>query len=177
MDVDLRRPSLAQVFDAEEPNIGLVDVLRGDMPWQQAVVRTDVANLNFLPTGDPSGVPIEVLGTMELRQLIAAVSLQYQRVILDAPAVLGLADCRMLGRTVDAAVLVVRSGAHGIRPLRRAKEMLDQSRVPLAGVIFNGLSDDLENWSSYGMNALPTTIASSRRGLDAPMPDHAEVGA
>lgn len=174
MDVDLRRPSLAEVFDAAEPNIGLVDILRGDMPWQQAVVRTDVPNLNFLPTGDPTGVPIEVLGTLELRQLITAVSGQYQRVILDAPAVLGLADCRMLGRTVDAAILVVRSGMHELRPLRRAKEMLEQSRVPIAGVVFNGLSEDLDNWSSYGSNALPERSSSSpRRGLDAPSEEEA----
>ncbi|MDB5351166.1 MAG: capsular exopolysaccharide biosynthesis protein [Planctomycetota bacterium] len=168
MDVDLRRPSLAEVFDVTEPNVGLVDVLRGDMPWQQAVVRTDVPNLNFLPTGDPTGVPIEVLGTLELRQLIAAVSQQYQRVILDAPAVLGMADCRMLGRTVDAAVLVVRSGVHELRPLRRAKEMLEQSRVPIAGLVFNGLSEDLDNWSSYGTNALPVRSMMPRPGLDAP---------
>ena len=169
MDVDLRRPSLAEVFDATEPNVGLVDVLRGDMPWQQAVVRTDVPNLNFLPTGDPTGVPIEVLGTLELRQLIAAVSKGYQRVILDAPAVLGLADCRMLGRTVDAAVLVVRSGVHELRPLRRAKDMLEQSRVPLAGVVFNGLSDDLDNWSCYGPNVLSARVASpTRTSLEAP---------
>ena len=169
MDVDLRRPSLAEVFNVTEPNVGLVDVLRGDMPWQQAVVRTDVPNLNFLPTGDPSGVPIEVLGTLELRQLISAVSKGYQRVILDAPAVLGLADCRMLGRTVDAAILVVRSGAHEIRPLRRAKEMLEQSQVPLAGVVFNGLSDDLDNWASYGTSVAPLISAPrSRVVLNAP---------
>ena len=110
LEADLRRPSLADVFEAGEPNVGLVDVLRGEMPWQQAVIRTDVPNLNFLPSGDPTGVPIEILGTLELRQLIAALSGQYQRVIIDAPAVLGMADCRMLGRTVDAAILVVRSG-------------------------------------------------------------------
>ena len=49
--------------------------------------------------------------------------------ILDGPAVLGLADCRMLGRIVDAAVLVVRLGAHELRPLQRAKAMLEQSQV------------------------------------------------
>ncbi len=172
MDVDLRRPSLGDVFEGNEPGVGLVDVLRGEMPWQQAVVRTDLPNLHFLPTGDPTGVPIEILGTLELRQLIAAVSQQYHRVILDGPAVLGLADCRMLGRAADAALLVVRSGAHDLRPLRRAKDMLEQSRVSIAGVVFNGLSEDLENWSSYGMGSFPIRDSGRTspvdRGLDAP---------
>jgi succinoglycan biosynthesis transport protein ExoP len=159
MDMDLRRPSLAEVFEPDS-ELGLVDVLRGDMPWPRAVVRTDVPNLDFLPTGDPEGVPIEVLGTLEVRQLIEAVSGHYHRVILDAPAVLGLADCRMLGQLVDGAVLVVRCGAHDLSPLRRAKEMLEQSRVPLSGVVFNDLDDDLANWSSH--HALPS--GASPRG-------------
>jgi hypothetical protein len=35
--------------------------------------------------------------------------------------------------------------------------MLEQSHVALAGFVFNGLSEDMENWSSYYGNsaALP----------------------
>jgi len=150
MDVDLRRPSLADVFDGVGSRLGLVDILRGDVPWQHTLVRTDIPNLDFLPTGDTFDVPIEILGTRELRQLVSALARDYDRVILDGPAVLGMADCRMLGRIVDAALLVVRSGAHDLRPLRRAKAMLEQSQVLIAGVVFNGLSEDLKNWSSYG---------------------------
>ncbi len=153
VDVDLRRPSLADVFPHDDGHLGLVDVLRGDLPWQRVVVPTDLPNLDFLPTGDTRAVPIEILGSLELRQLLLSLSQHhYDRVILDGPAVLGLADCRMLGRIVDAAVMVVRSGTMELRPLRRAKAMLEQSQVPLAGVIFNGLADDLDNWSSYGPN-------------------------
>jgi len=77
-------------------------------------------------------------------------------VILDGPAVLGLADCRFLGRMVDASLLVVRSGAHHLVTLHRAKDMLEQSHVTIAGVVFNGLTDDMNNWSSYGYGeALP----------------------
>jgi capsular exopolysaccharide synthesis family protein len=150
MDVDLRRASLAEVFESETDQSGLVGVLKGAVPWQRTVVRTDLPNLDFLPTGDPRDIPIEILGSLELRQLIRAVSGQYDRIILDGPAVLGMADCRMLGRIVDAAILVVRSGAHELRPLQRARLMLEQSHVPLSGVVFNALSEDYKDWSSYG---------------------------
>jgi polysaccharide biosynthesis transport protein len=155
MDVDLRRPSLNDVFERKGEATGLVDILRGDLPWQRTVVQTDLPNLDFLPTGDTRDVPIEVLGSLELRQLLISLSEHhYDRVILDAPAVLGLADCRMLGRVVDASVMVVRSGSMELRPLQRAKAMLEQSQVHIAGVVFNGLSEDLHNWSSYGPNPM-----------------------
>jgi polysaccharide biosynthesis transport protein len=174
MDVDLRRPSLNDVFPSTEKKTGLVDVLRGDLPWQRTVVQTDLPNLDFLPTGDTRDVPIEVLGSLELRQLLLSLSEHhYDRVILDGPAVLGLADCRMLGRIVDGALMVVRSGSQELRPLQRAKTMLEQSQVHIAGLVFNGLVDDLQNWSSYGPNPMlePSTAydgdrpAGATRGL------------
>jgi capsular exopolysaccharide synthesis family protein len=154
LDVDLRRPSLGGVFreDDDDLNLGLVDVLKGDLPWQRTLTRTDIPNLDFMATGDTRDIPIEILGTVELRQLLIALAHHYDRVILDGPAILGLPDCRMLGPFVDASLLVVRSGTHGLRPLNRAKAFLEQSNVVLAGVVFNGLYEDLENWSSYGPN-------------------------
>ena len=157
VDVDLRRPSLGDVFPHDQGHLGLVDVLRGELPWQRVVVPTELPNLDFIPTGDTREVPIEILGSLELRQLLLSLSQHhYDRVILDGPAVLGLADCRMLGRIVDASVLVVRSGRQGIRPLKRAKEMLEQSQVRMAGIAFNAIRDGLEDWSSCapGLSAL-----------------------
>ncbi len=165
LDVDLRRPSLADVFadlDGAADDRGLVDVLRGDLPWQRTVRHTEIPNLDFIPTGDTHDIPIEILGTLELRQLLTALEHHYDRVILDGPAVLGLADCRMLGRIVDASLLVVRSGTHHLMTLHRAKAMLEQSHVVIAGVVFNGLTDDMNNWSSYGYDPLPYSGDRSR---------------
>jgi polysaccharide biosynthesis transport protein len=160
MDIDLRRPSLGAVFIDDESAggvHGLIDVLRGDLPWQRTVRRTEIPNLDFIPTGDTRSIPIEILGTRELRQLLIGLSKHYDRVILDGPAVLGLADCRVLGRIVDASLLVVRSGSHQLMTLHRAKAMLEQSHVVIAGVVFNGLADDMNNWSSYGYDPLPVS--------------------
>jgi capsular exopolysaccharide synthesis family protein len=157
LDVDLRRPTLAEVFPAEPDKpgtaFGLVDVLQGHVAWQKTLRHTELHNLDFIPTGDPHEIPIEILGTLELRQLLTALANHYDRVILDGPAVLGMADCRMLGRMVDGALLVIRAGAHQLVTLQRAKAMLEQSRVSLAGVVVNNLSEDVHNWSSYGYAA------------------------
>jgi Mrp family chromosome partitioning ATPase len=121
-----------------------------------------------MPTGDTRDTPIEILGTLELRQLLLALSHHYDRVILDGPAVLGLADCRFLGRIVDASLLVVRAGSHQLTTLHRAKSMLEQSHVSIAGVVFNGLTDDMENWSSYYGYGSP---APTPERIEAPTQD------
>ena len=171
VDVDLRRPSLSDVFIEDEDLhsiLGMVDALKGDVPWQRTLRHTRIPNLDFVPTGDTRDTPIEVLGTLELRQLLLALSHHYDRVILDGPAVLGLADCRFLGRIVDSSLLVVRSGSHHLMTLHRAKSMLEQSQVAIAGVVFNGLTEDMENWSSYyGYNgALPSPERAEAPALE-----------
>jgi polysaccharide biosynthesis transport protein len=173
LDIDLRRPTLADVFPAEPEKegatYGLVDVLQGTLPWQKTLRHTELCNLDFIPTGDPRDIPIEILGTLELRQLLTALENHYDRVILDGPAVLGMADCRMLGRMVDASVLVIRAGVHQLVTLQRAKSMLEQSHVSIAGVVVNSLSEDVQNWSSYGYEMAYTGIAArAAKGLRTP---------
>ena len=119
-------------------------------------------------------IPIEILGTLELRQFLIALSHHYDRVILDGPAVLGLADCRVLGRIVDASLLVVRSGSHHLMTLHRAKAMLEQSHVAIAGVVFNGLTEDMNNWSSYGYE--PISLPGGRLDPGASEPGTARAG-
>lgn len=169
LDVDLRRPTLDAAFPADagdDDGLGLVDVLKGAVPWQATLRRTELHNLDFIPAGDPRDVPIEILGTLELRQLLTALTHHYDRVILDGPAILGMADCRVLGRMVDAAVLVVRAGAHRTVTLQRAKAVLEQSRVEIAGVIVNGLSDGAQHWSSHAYGA--AAVAAYRRDRALP---------
>jgi capsular exopolysaccharide synthesis family protein len=174
VDCDLRRASLAEVFDAD-PNIGLVDVLKSDVHWQRAVNScVETPNLDFMPAGLVDAVPVEILGSLELKQLLAALSRHYHRVILDAPAVLGLADGRILGSLADATLLVVRAGTHELAPMRRAKEMLEQTRARIAGVVFNDLNEDLKDWACHvGVSPIASASdsAESRRaplGLAGP---------
>ena len=130
MDVDLRRPSLADVFPTTTATSSAWSTSSAaTSPGSGRSSRPTSRTSTSCPTGDTRDIPIEILGTLELRQLLIGLSNHYDRVILDGPAVLGLADCRMLGRIVDAALLVVRSGSHELRPLQRAKAMLEQSHV------------------------------------------------
>jgi Mrp family chromosome partitioning ATPase len=68
---------------------------------------------------------------------------------------------------VDASLLVVRSGSQELRPLQHAKAMLEQSHVVIAGVVFNGLYEDLKDWSSYGPET-PYGYSASLTGRSLP---------
>lgn len=162
VDCDLRNPGLGAVFGVDS-SVGLVDVLRGEMPWQRALVSAEgMPNLSFLPAGHLGGLPIEILGSLELRQLVIGLARSYHRVILDGPAVVGMAEGRLLANMADATMLVVRSGSHELGVLRMAREMLLQSKAAIAGAVFNDLSEDLQHWSSVGSLSGPRSGVEER---------------
>ncbi len=178
VDADLRRPSLGGLVGESPDHPGLVDVLRGLEAWQEVVRGADIPHLDLMTTGRVGDTPIEILGSRELRQLLAGLARHYDRVILDGPAVLGLADCRMLGQIVDGCLLVVRANPRNMHPIQRAKVMLEQSQVPLMGVVYNGLTEDYRNWSSYGSPAAQVARAPAiPLAPEAQMPMYARTGA
>ncbi|MBI1324718.1 polysaccharide biosynthesis tyrosine autokinase [bacterium] len=178
VDADLRRPSLGGLVGESPDHPGLVDVLRGLEAWQEVVRGAEIPHLDLMTTGRVGDTPIEILGSRELRQLLAGLAKHYDRVILDGPAVLGLADCRMLGQIVDGCLLVVRANPRNIHPIQRAKVMLEQSQVPLMGVVYNGLTEDYRNWSSYGAPAAQVARGPAiPMAAEAQMPMYAPAGA
>jgi capsular exopolysaccharide synthesis family protein len=109
VDADLRRPSLYRAFKVDN-RIGLSSVLNDPADLCDAVRATDVARLDLLTSGPIPSNPTELLGGEPFAALLARLSEGYDRVVLDAPPVLGMADALILGARCDATLLVVRLG-------------------------------------------------------------------
>lgn len=169
VDVDLRKPSQARYFGLPTDAIGLTDVLEGNVPWQKAVVPTETANLSVLPAGDATGVPVEILGTMEMHDLFGEWAQRFDRVILDGPAMLGLADSREVGRFADGVLFVVQSGSHdhsAYGGLTRIRQLFEHEGLHAAGVVFNGLKTPHNDLAASKMARLRTSDRP-RRALEA----------
>lgn len=148
VDMDLRHPSLARRLGLANTSVGLVESVAGQIRWQEAVQKTPVANLYALPAGHTAGVPIDILGTVEMHDLLAELCEEFDRVILDGPPLLGLADSRVVGRFADGLVLVVYANRHNARTLGRTRELCDHEGLRPLGVVFNGIRykhDDLRH--------------------------------
>jgi Mrp family chromosome partitioning ATPase len=82
-----------------------------------------------------------VLGTAEMHQLITEWCSKFDRVILDGPASLGVADAREVGRFADGVVFVMQAGSHESKPMREIRTMFDREGLRVAGIVFNGMRD------------------------------------
>jgi succinoglycan biosynthesis transport protein ExoP len=145
VDVDLRHPSIGDYFEVPKDAVGLVEILEGAAPWTRGLRETDIANLYVLPVGNADGVPADILGTVEMHDLVNELAEKFDRVILDGPAILGIADARAVGRFVDGVILVMRAGSHDPRPLSRVRQLFLHEGLRPAGIIFNGFNDRHED--------------------------------
>ncbi len=128
VDADLRRPSVAKLLDIERPKIGIVEVVLGHVPLEDAIVRGVHENLDILPVGELPPSPTEILASKEFEDFIEECRNKYSLVIFDSCPVMGLADAPMLSRMVDATIFVLEANT---LPFSRARTAI--RRLSAAG--------------------------------------------
>jgi capsular exopolysaccharide synthesis family protein len=128
IDGDLRRPSVAKLLDIEKPKVGMVEVVLGHVPLEDAIVRGVHENLDILPIGELPPNPTEIFASQEFESFIADCREKYSLVIFDSCPIMGLADAPMLARLADATIFVLEANT---MPFSRARTAI--RRISAAG--------------------------------------------
>jgi len=141
VEADLRKPSLQQMFGLP-PSPGLAEFLTGAAELKDVMKSLPDHHLTVIPGGAVPMNPAELLGSTAMRRMLDHLRTQFDRVILDTPPVLPLADVAVLAPMVDGVLLVVRAGVTTRPAIENALRGFDSSR--LVGVVLNesGIEDD-----------------------------------
>jgi len=149
IDADLRRPAIHLRFRMGK-GLGLSSVLSGKATLKEAVAAwPDLPNLHILTSGPVPPLPSELLSSRQMEDLLAQVRSEYDFVILDTPPVLPVTDASVLGRLVDAAILIVRYNAAQKQVVRRCIDLLERSGAHLLGVAVNAVDFTAPEYSDY----------------------------
>ena len=138
---DLRKPSLQPIFGLP-PGPGLAEFLSGAAELKDVMKSLAEHHLAVIPGGHAPMNPAELLGSTAMRRLVDHLRTRFDRVILDTPPVLPLADVAVLAPLVDGILMVVRAGFTTRSAIENALRSFDSSR--LIGVVLNesGMEDD-----------------------------------
>jgi capsular exopolysaccharide synthesis family protein len=151
IDADLRRGALHREFGSGEERWGLMEVLSKKREFVEVVEETGITNLMFLPRGLSANRDYDVLAGSGLSDVIEMLRGNYDKIILDTPPVLGVADCLVITRVVDGVLFVIRSDQTTQRDIVTAAETLRQSGVGVYGFVLNGVDfSRAENNYYYG---------------------------
>ncbi len=149
IDADLRRPAIHLRFRMGK-GLGLASVLSGKSTLQESVAEwPDLPNVHILTSGPVPPLPSELLSSKQMEDLLATARADYDFVILDTPPVLAVTDASVLGRLVDAAILIVRYNAAQKQVVRRCIDLLERSGTHLLGVAVNAVDFTAPEYSDY----------------------------
>ncbi|HEX6640748.1 MAG TPA: CpsD/CapB family tyrosine-protein kinase, partial [Thermoanaerobaculia bacterium] len=138
VDADLRRPRLQKVFTGKM-NLGLVNYLAANIPFDDVIQPTEVPNLSVVLSGPIPPNPSELLASDRMKHIIEDVRSKFAYVIFDSPPVLAVTDAIVLAASADGVVLCVHGGQTPRELVQRSAEKLRQANIPVLGAILNNL--------------------------------------
>jgi len=154
IDADMRRPRLQSIFDMHG-QLGLSSILSSDANEDDmlSMVRADQeSGLSVLTSGPIPPNPAELLGSDQMRRLIATLQANYTHVVVDSPPVSSFTDGVLISTMVDGVLLVVHGGKSSRHIVRRSKQLLSDVGAKIFGVVLNNVnlqSHDYYYYQSY----------------------------
>ncbi len=143
VDLDLRRPDAHRLLGADNVP-GVAEVLQNRREIEDCLQflpppkgSPSSRGLYFVPAGQATANPAELLGTPRTGRLLEALAREADIVILDSPPVLPVADTLVIGRLAAGAVLVVESRRTPVQVVNRAKAALIRNQTRILGVVLN----------------------------------------
>lgn len=186
LEADLRHPVQHQAFQID-PGIGLCAVMAGEQKLRDAVRPTGIPGLDILPCGPIPPNPSEIIASKRFAQLMAATIAAYERVIIDAPPLMAVADARILAASAHQTLLVLRLNRSTRATAAQAVVALQNVGARLFGMIVNAVprqkaaSGDLRYFRTHqqpvakrgrtGVHAVEVTVTAAGRAA----PQHARA--
>ena len=149
IDSDMRRPSQHRIWEISNL-VGLSNVINGETQWQDGI-QNIMKNLDVLPSGSIPENPIALLDSPSFQDFVSDVSSHYDQIIFDTPPIVGIADAKVIGKSIDGFLFVVRPGVVDYGSAKAAKKILDNTGQKVLGVVVNGadMSREPYHYSSY----------------------------
>lgn len=148
IDGDMRRACLRDIFLYDKDSSGLSDVLAGNIRWQQGILKTQHDTLHVLPAGHLPPNPAELLGSRQMKDLLAQLEQIYELIIMDMPPVNVVADPLAVSSIVAGCLFVTRQHYTDHRDLRKALIAAEMTGMDVLGFIFFG--EELTTGGRYG---------------------------
>lgn len=152
IDSDLRRPTLHTLFGMRR-DIGVTEVLSGEIDLLTATQQTVVEGLSVLTCGSLPQNPAELLASRGYATMLRNAEQDFDIVLVDTPPLLAVSDPCIVAPNTDGLVLVLRMGKNKRNSAKRATELIDTNNIRVIGVVCNATTADAEGYSykeTYG---------------------------
>jgi receptor protein-tyrosine kinase len=165
VDADLRKPTLASLFNATS-EYGLSDVLTGRRSLDSVIQPIAGERIAVLSTGPSVARPSELLSSPTMEHILRELGAQFDIVIVDSPPVLAITDALLVGKHTDGMVLVIRMRRTTRSGLRRSIEAIERVHARLLGVVINAATEAEDKRYGYTKGYTKGYLSDEREDHD-----------
>jgi succinoglycan biosynthesis transport protein ExoP len=139
VDSDLRRPTLHKVLRVNN-NLGLTNYLLKQNKLEEVIQPTSVAMLDFMASGKLPSTSMSILGSAQMKEMVAELKQRYDFIFFDSPPVLGVSDASVLASEVDMVIQVIQYRRYPQPMSIRAKQLIEKVGGNLIGILLNNIN-------------------------------------
>lgn len=169
IDGDLRLPRVADYMGIEG-GVGLTDVLIGRAELADVLQKWGKNKLFVLPSGRVPPNPSELLGSSAMAHMLAALTEEFDIVLIDAPPLLLVTDAAVLSKLCGGAIMVVASGRTKRNELSAAVKALERAGSRLVGMVITMLPTKGPDSYGYGQYSYGSALEEDNNGVEASVP-------
>ena len=139
IDADLRKRDLTTIFDLGF-RAGLSDLLQGNPP---ELVRPMELLPNFRVMGAGSKLernPVELFQRRHFHEALSLLNERFDCIVIDTPPALVVADARLIARSCDEVLCVVRANLTSPKEVNQTLEALTRITGKTPKIIVNGVA-------------------------------------
>ena len=174
IDGDLRRPTQHRLGNWRR-SPGLAEHLRGDAAVHEVIQQGVAAGLDFIGSGEVAGFTVGLVQASRLRALIEELRGRYDRILVDAPPIIGVSDASVLAGAVDGVMLVIQHRRNPQSMVLRAQQIVQATKTAVIGAVLNQVPGDAgddysyytHNYAYYGDEAAGAGRGSRKRSATA----------
>lgn len=147
IDADMRKPVQHKLFNVKN-NAGIAEYLGKMKQREECIQKSDVPNLDIIPSGSLPPNPSELLGSEQMEKLLTEVSAEYDYVLIDMPPVNIVSDPLTIGRSISGMVVVTHYGKTTYDDVDELMRKVQTSDTKLLGLVLNEIKS--KNNGKYG---------------------------
>lgn len=149
VDSDMRKPTVHYTFRLDNVS-GLSNYIAGhNQSLGTLVNESRIEGLDIMTSGPIPPNPSELLGSEKMKKFIAESKQKYDLVLFDSPPVLAVTDSQVLTSQTDGTLLVVRNKRTEKEAAHRAKELLEQAKANVLGMVLNDVPQKESSYYVY----------------------------
>lgn len=137
VDADMRKSVVAMRNTDAKPTCGLSEILSGMTLLEAALWQTECPGLHILFSGTFPPNPVELLNSVQFKELIADAREHYDYVIIDTPPLSAVVDAAVIAAECDGSILVLGQEHLRYRDVEDSIAQLRKSGCRILGAVRN----------------------------------------